>query len=345
MAAQQAVQPAVPPPMAALDPPQQNMLDDIRKARMRAENGTPDPEPNRDYAHDLGSFEGAKAARHMSVRERETWRPRYESISVADLFAPGGEMLERQVPAHAAVIDSIQAVEDDLLEIYNFYAHLGHTHIHRGKLAMTAVQFSKLAMELGFCPDDTAVDDAFLFVADRTMHIGENGDTFIFFNSFPEALLRLGAVCYDWKVPLTDEELDVPMSIPLILSQARSASLTSSPDPSASCSRPSSGRPWLRGSPSAARPRSSSKPAATFFSGAMATSPAVSEDGTDAPSYMDHTPRPKYLPEQVLLLLLQTFIEHDVLTKARRGNTAGSVHIKQRAMGEGRLTPPAVWAP
>jgi len=77
----------------------------------------------------------------------------------------------------------------------------------------------------------------------------------------------------------------------------------------------------------------------------MATSPAVSEDGTDAPSYMDHTPRPKYLPEQVLLLLLQTFIEHDVLTKARRGNTAGSVHIKQRAMGEGRLTPPAVWAP
>lgn len=72
-----------------------SMLSDIRKARVRAENGIADPEPVRDFAVDVGTFDGAKAARMMSVREREVWRPRYDNMSVA------GEQGERVLTTDA----------------------------------------------------------------------------------------------------------------------------------------------------------------------------------------------------------------------------------------------------
>ncbi|KAG1653707.1 hypothetical protein FOA52_007935 [Chlamydomonas sp. UWO 241] len=318
-------------PSRELDTSQQTMLSEIRKARIRAENGIVELEPSREFGQDVGTFEGAKAARAASMRQRETWRPCYDTVSVADLFISGGEILDRMVLVHKQVIAMLMMIEEDLLEMFNNYGRLKHVRMHDDKLAMSFPQFARLASDVGLRVDDPAVEDVWAAMSDRTVSLTdlENGsDGFIYFQNFPEAVARLGAARYEWKVP-SDEDLDTMVEIPELLKESMAAAERAAAAalvPPASRSRPSSGRPWL--------PSPCSSPLQARAQAAHGA--AAQADGSEAGAT-------QYEPEQILLMIIHTFINHDLLPNARRGNTAGSVHTNQKARADERLTPADVW--
>jgi hypothetical protein len=104
------------------------------------------------------------------------------------------------------------------------------------------------------------------------------------------------------------------------------------------------GRPWLPGPGGA-----TTKPSiSTALQPAHKAAPKLFED---MESFRDESnndeggvPGPVFDTEQILMLMVRTFIYNDLLVKARRAKTSGSILSKMRASSE-RLTPADVWKP
>ncbi|KAL6753246.1 hypothetical protein V8C86DRAFT_485540 [Haematococcus lacustris] len=149
-----------------------------------------------------------------------------------------------------------QSVEDELYDVYTYYAHLGKVVHHEDKLAMNLHQFSKVAAvsNCGLTPEHE--EELFLLVADRAMayHFDAHNrpsEPLIFFLEFIETVCRLAAAKYEWRPPENPDEADDPIEQPEVLKSVALANISELPTatiynvgPTAKTSKPATIPGW-----------------------------------------------------------------------------------------------------
>ncbi|GFR44536.1 hypothetical protein Agub_g5806 [Astrephomene gubernaculifera] len=148
----------------------------------------------------------------------------YEQIIAHDLFLMSWareSLTPRMIECHAIAIQLVAAEEASLAEIFNFYGHLGQVVWLDSRLTMNEKQFIKLACETGV--SESSVDDmkeVFRKLSDKTEFASETAvrhpSPYINFEQFPEAVLRLAALRYEWRPPenLEDAEEELYFASP-----------------------------------------------------------------------------------------------------------------------------------
>ncbi|KAG2496058.1 hypothetical protein HYH03_005977 [Edaphochlamys debaryana] len=143
-------------------------------------------------------------------------RPNYDTIVAHDLVLMSWKresLTPRMVDCHNAAIKAVADEETILAEIFNFYAQLGQVVWLDSRLTMNEKQFIKLALETGV--GDIFVDEikeVFRKLSDKTEFASEAASNhphpYINFEQFPEAVMRLAALRYEWRPPENMEDAE-----------------------------------------------------------------------------------------------------------------------------------------
>ncbi|KAG2445056.1 hypothetical protein HYH02_008924 [Chlamydomonas schloesseri] len=151
-------------------------------------------------------------------------KPNYEALVAHDLFLMSWTreaLTARMLECHGSAIKLVAEEETTLAEIFNFYAQLGQVVWLDNRLSMNERQFIKLACETGVLEasaEDTR--EVFRKVSDKTEFNSEASANhpfpFIYFEQFPEAVMRLAALRYEWRPPenLEDAEEELYFASP-----------------------------------------------------------------------------------------------------------------------------------
>ncbi|KAG2430866.1 hypothetical protein HXX76_009840 [Chlamydomonas incerta] len=151
-------------------------------------------------------------------------KPNYDALVAHDLFLLSWTreaLTARMLECHGGAVKLVAEQETTLAEIFNFYAQLGQVIWLDNRLTMNERQFIKLACETGVLEasaEDTR--EVFRKVSDKTEFGSEESANhpfpFIYFEQFPEAVLRLAALRYEWRPPenLEDAEEELYFASP-----------------------------------------------------------------------------------------------------------------------------------
>ncbi|GAX74082.1 hypothetical protein CEUSTIGMA_g1532.t1 [Chlamydomonas eustigma] len=326
-------------------------LQEVRRARVNQALA----EVSQVVKEDTGIVEDKQSDEHkLAIRAHEPWRPNYHTLIISDLFVIGGEIGERTSKIHSAVINMIKVEEEELLDIFNFYVRLKRVRTREGSLSMCCDQFVALSKDVGVQYQDFA-EDVFHIISDKSkpgfQNTTDDLSGFFHFDYFPEAMIRMAAIMYDWRIPENDEEVDTEMEIPESLMRAMEGlentnnysteSSSIGREPGLKQAVMCEGRPWLPGA-STSRPSSGTNTSHKIAPASSSLKAALPAALQSAPKVADIAAAQFHLPEQVLMMIMRTFLYHDLLPKARRWKTAGSPVSKHRSQLE-RTAPPDVW--
>eukprot|EP00198_Chlamydomonas_reinhardtii_P011414 XP_001700751.1 flagellar associated protein [Chlamydomonas reinhardtii] len=177
----------------------------------------------KDAAGGSGAGGGGSAAT-TSAPALGARKPNYDHIVAHDLFLLSWTreaLTARMLECHGGAVKLLAEQETTLAEIFNFYAQLGQVVWLDNCLTMNERQFVKLACETGVL--EASVEEtreAFRKVSDKTEFGSEEAANhplpFIYFEQFPEAVLRLAALRYEWRPPenLEDAEEELYFAAP-----------------------------------------------------------------------------------------------------------------------------------
>ncbi|GLI71494.1 hypothetical protein VaNZ11_016709 [Volvox africanus] len=151
-------------------------------------------------------------------------KPNYDMVQVYDLFLMSWireSLTPRMLECHGIALQEVAAEETALAEIFNFYGQLGQVVWLDSRLTMNEKQFVKLALETGV-PESSTNDmrEVFQKLSDKTEFASEAASNhphpYINFEQFPEAVLRLAALRYEWRPPenLEDAEEELYFASP-----------------------------------------------------------------------------------------------------------------------------------
>ncbi|GLC38864.1 hypothetical protein PLESTM_000788200 [Pleodorina starrii] len=151
-------------------------------------------------------------------------KPNYDMVQVYDLLLMSWmreSLTPRMLECHAIALQEVAAEETPLAEIFNFYGQLGQVVWLDSRLTLNERQFVKLAGETGV-PEGSTDDlrEVFRKLSDKTEFASEAASNhphpYINFEQFPEAVLRLAALRYEWRPPenLEDAEEELYFASP-----------------------------------------------------------------------------------------------------------------------------------
>ncbi|EFJ46281.1 hypothetical protein VOLCADRAFT_118141 [Volvox carteri f. nagariensis] len=151
-------------------------------------------------------------------------KPNYDMVQVYDLFLMSWmreSLTPRMLECHGIALQEVAAEETALAEIFNFYGQLGQVVWLDSRLTMNEKQFIKLACETGVSESSTNdMREVFQKLSDKTEFASEAASNhphpYINFEQFPEAVLRLAALRYEWRPPenLEDAEEELYFASP-----------------------------------------------------------------------------------------------------------------------------------
>ncbi|KXZ46150.1 hypothetical protein GPECTOR_46g219 [Gonium pectorale] len=239
---------------SAPDPPVSSLLNDIRRKRLgnadRTDQSRDGPGLGGSAAAATPGAEGATGRQQVPTPAAEsgpaqcergsaaassspisragvalgTKRPHYDQVVAHDLLLMSWvrePLTPRMLECHMAALQAVAAEEGKLAEIFNFYGQLGQVVWLDHRLTMNEKQFIKLAGETGI--PDAAMDEVkevFRKISDKTEFASDasanHPHPYINFEQFPEAILRLAALRYEWRPPenLDDAEEEIYYASP-----------------------------------------------------------------------------------------------------------------------------------